>query len=140
SASLSRSVRGVALGLSRQEFVDAARLSGKNHVAIVTTELLPNVLPVIVITVSTTIGWMILETAGLSFLGLGAQPPQADLGSMLGDGRRILVNAPHVATIPGLVILVIVVAVNLLGDGLRDVLDPRLKSGAMLRPAARTAT
>jgi len=84
-----------------------------------------------------TVGWMILETAGLSFLGLGAQPPQADLGSMLGDGRQLIINAPHVAMIPGLVILVLVIGINLLGDGLRDVLDPRLKSGAMSRPVAR---
>ncbi len=135
-----RAVRGAVLATARADYVDAARMAGKSDGAILLGEILPNVAPVIVVTVSTTIGWMILETAGLSFLGLGAQPPQADLGSMLGDGRRILVNAPHVATIPGLVILVIVVAVNLLGDGLRDVLDPRLKSGAMLRPAARTAT
>ncbi len=83
-----RNVRGLALGLSRREFVDAARLSGQGNVAILLVEVLPNVLPVIVITMSTTVGWMILETAGLSFLGLGAQPPQADLGSMLGDGRN----------------------------------------------------
>ena len=63
-------------------------------------------LPVIVITMSTTVGWMILETAGLSFLGLGAQPPQADLGSMLGEGRKILFTAPHVSIIPGLMIFV----------------------------------
>src|SRR5690606_15795328 len=139
SASLSRSVRGVALGLSRQEFVDAARLSGKNHVAIVTTELLPNVLPVIVVTMSTTVGWMILETAGLSFLGLGAQPPQADLGSMLGEGRRLLFSAPHVSVIPGLMIFALVMAINLVGDGVRDVLDPRLRSGALAAPGAATA-
>ncbi|MEO3997914.1 dipeptide/oligopeptide/nickel ABC transporter permease/ATP-binding protein [Mesorhizobium sp. CAU 1732] len=134
-----RNIRGVALGLSRREFVDAARLSGKSHIRILATEILPNVLPVIVITMSTTVGWMILETAGLSFLGLGAQPPQADLGSMLGDGRRVLFNAPHVALVPGLTIFVLVMSINLLGDGIRDVLDPRLKSGALARPFARTA-
>jgi peptide/nickel transport system permease protein len=95
-------------------------------------------MPIIIITISTTVGWMILETAGLSFLGLGAQPPQADLGSMLGEGRKLVITAPHVATIPGLVILVLVVGINLLGDGLRDALDPRLKSGALTRPAAST--
>jgi peptide/nickel transport system permease protein len=134
-----RNIRGVALGLSRREFVDAARLSGKSHLRILATEILPNVLPVIVITMSTTVGWMILETAGLSFLGLGAQPPQADLGSMLGDGRRVLFNAPHVALVPGLTIFVLVMSINLLGDGIRDVLDPRLKSGALARPMSRTA-
>src|SRR5690606_30147319 len=99
-----RNVRGITVGLASREFVDAARLSGKSHAAILFTEVLPNVLPVIVITMSTTVGWMILETAGLSFLGLGAQPPQSDLGSMLGEGRRLLFNAPHVSIIPGLMI------------------------------------
>tara|TARA_R110002020_G_scaffold58372_4_gene160034 strand:+ start:1479 stop:3428 length:1950 start_codon:yes stop_codon:yes gene_type:complete len=134
-----RNIRGIALGLSRREFVDAARLSGKSHAQILFIEVLPNVLPVIIITMSTTVGWMILETAGLSFLGLGAQPPQADLGSMLGDGRKILFTAPHVSIIPGLMIFVLVMSINLLGDGVRDVLDPRLKSGALTRPVARTA-
>ncbi|HLW26482.1 MAG TPA: dipeptide/oligopeptide/nickel ABC transporter permease/ATP-binding protein [Kiloniellales bacterium] len=134
-----RNIRGVTLGLARREFIDAARLSGKSRAAILFTEILPNVLPIIVITMSTTIGWMILETAGLSFLGLGAQPPQADLGSMLGDGRSVLFNAPHVAIIPGVLIFLLVMSINLLGDGIRDVLDPRLKSGALARPMARTA-
>jgi len=134
-----RNIRGIALGLSRREFVDAARLSGKSNAQILFIEVLPNVLPVIIITMSTTIGWMILETAGLSFLGLGAQPPQADLGSMLGDGRKILFTAPHVSIIPGLMIFALVMSINLLGDGVRDVLDPRLKSGALTRPVARTA-
>ncbi|KGF67285.1 peptide ABC transporter permease [Hoeflea sp. BAL378] len=134
-----RNIRGIALGLSRREFVDAARLSGKSHAQILFIEVLPNVLPVIIITMSTTVGWMILETAGLSFLGLGAQPPQADLGSMLGDGRKILFTAPHVSIIPGLMIFALVMSINLIGDGVRDVLDPRLKSGALTRPVARTA-
>jgi peptide/nickel transport system permease protein len=134
-----RTVRGVTLGLSRREFVDAARLSGASHAVILFREVAPNVAPVIVVTMSTTVGWMILETAGLSFLGLGAQPPQADLGSMLGDGRRVLFNAPHVALVPGLAIFLLVMSINLFGDGVRDVLDPRLKSGALTRPVARTA-
>jgi peptide/nickel transport system permease protein len=133
-----RNVRGVTLGLAHREFVDAARLSGKGHVSILWSEVLPNVAPVIVITMSTTAGWMILETAGLSFLGLGAQPPQADLGSMLGEGRAQLFTAPHVALVPGLMIFVIVISLNLLGDGVRDALDPRLKSGALSRPGPVT--
>ncbi len=133
-----RSVRGATLGLVNREFIEAARLSGFSDRRIILSELLPNVLPVIVITMSTTVGWMILETAGLSFLGLGAQPPQADLGSMLGDGRGLVMTAPHVSVVPGVLILVLVIGINLLGDGLRDVLDPRLKSGALSRPVART--
>ncbi|WP_404404640.1 dipeptide/oligopeptide/nickel ABC transporter permease/ATP-binding protein [Pelagibacterium halotolerans] len=133
-----RNVRGVTIGLASREFVDAARLSGKSWLAILFTEILPNVLPVIVITMSTTVGWMILETAGLSFLGLGAQPPQSDLGSMLGEGRSLLFNAPHVSIIPGLMIFALVMSINLLGDGVRDVLDPRLRAGDLTRPRAVT--
>lgn len=133
-----RNVRGVTVGLASREFVDAARLSGKSHTAILFTEVLPNVLPVIVITMSTTVGWMILETAGLSFLGLGAQPPQSDLGSMLGEGRRLLFNAPHVSIIPGLMIFALVMSINLLGDGVRDILDPRLRAGDLTRPRSVT--
>ncbi|WP_445680108.1 dipeptide/oligopeptide/nickel ABC transporter permease/ATP-binding protein [Radicibacter daui] len=133
-----RNIRGITLGLSRREFVDAARLAGKSPVQVLFTELLPNVMPVIVITMSTTVGWMILETAGLSFLGLGAQPPQADLGSMLGEGRKLLFTAPHLSMIPGLMIFALVMSINLLGDGIRDVLDPRLRAGSLTRPVART--
>jgi peptide/nickel transport system permease protein len=136
-----RTVRGTTVGLRRADFMAAARLSGQSSARIIAFELFPNVLPVVVVTASTSIGWMILETAGLSFLGLGAQPPMADLGGMLGDGRNLLEVAPHVATIPGIAILLIAVGVNLLGDGVRDILDPRLKSGglARIRPATEVA-
>ena len=133
-----RNIRGVTVTIAHREFVDAARLSGMSTGRIIWSEVLPNVLPVIVITMSTTVGWMILETAGLSFLGLGSQPPQADLGSMLGEGRKLLINAPHASIVPGAMIFVIVMSVNLLGDGIRDALDPRLRSGALSRPAAAT--
>ncbi|MBB3267271.1 ABC-type glutathione transport system ATPase component/ABC-type dipeptide/oligopeptide/nickel transport system permease subunit [Azospirillum sp. OGB3] len=133
-----RNVRGATAGLRRREFVDAARLSGMGGTRILLGEVLPNVLPVIVITASTTVGWMILETAGLSFLGLGSQPPQADLGSMLSEGRKALITAPHVAAVPGLVVFLIVMSMNLIGDGLRDALDPRLRSGIPGAPGAAT--
>ena len=133
-----RNIRGVTVGIAGREFIDAARLSGKGHLAILTTELLPNVVPVIVIAMSTTVGWMILETAGLSFLGLGSQPPVADLGSMLGEARSALITNPHTSVVPGLMIFVIVMSINLLGDGIRDALDPRLRSGALTRPQPAT--
>jgi peptide/nickel transport system permease protein len=133
-----RNIRGVTVGIAGREFIDAARLSGKGHLAILTTELLPNVVPVIVIAMSTTVGWMILETAGLSFLGLGSQPPVADLGSMLGEARAALITNPHTSVVPGLMIFVIVMSINLLGDGVRDALDPRLRSGALTRPQPAT--
>ncbi len=133
-----RNIRGITVGIAHKEFVDAARLSGMGDARIIMSEILPNVIPVIVIAMSTTIGWMILETAGLSFLGLGSQPPQADLGSMLGEARAALIASPHTSIVPGMMILVIVMSINLLGDGVRDALDPRLKSGTLSRPAATT--
>ena len=133
-----RNIRGVTVGIAHKEFVDAARLAGLSDTRIILTEILPNVVPVIVIAMSTTIGWMILETAGLSFLGLGSQPPQADLGSMLGEARSALITNPHTSVVPGVMILIIVMGINLLGDGVRDALDPRLRSGALTRPMAAT--
>ncbi|MEI4492661.1 dipeptide/oligopeptide/nickel ABC transporter permease/ATP-binding protein [Mameliella alba] len=133
-----RNIRGITVGIAHKEFVDAARLAGLSNTRIILTEILPNVIPVIVIAMSTTIGWMILETAGLSFLGLGSQPPQADLGSMLGEARSALITNPHTSVVPGVMILIIVMSINLLGDGVRDALDPRLKSGALSRPMAST--
>lgn len=133
-----RNIRGVTVSLARREFTDAAKLAGMGHMRIIVFELLPNVAPVIVIAMSTTVGWMILETAGLSFLGLGSQPPQADLGSMLGEARSALITSPHTSVVPGLMIFVIVMSINLLGDGVRDALDPRLRSGALTRPRAVT--
>jgi peptide/nickel transport system permease protein len=133
-----RNIRGVTVTLAGREFIDAARLAGLGHTRIILTEILPNVLPVIVIAMSTTVGWMILETAGLSFLGLGSQPPRADLGSMLGEARAALITAPHTSVVPGVMIFLIVMSINLLGDGVRDALDPRLRSGALTRPRAMT--
>ena len=133
-----RNIRGVTVGIAHREFVDAARLSGMGNTRILLTEIVPNIVPMVVIAMSTTIGWMILETAGLSFLGLGSQPPQADLGSMLGEARAAMITAPHTSIVPGAMILLIVMSVNLLGDGIRDALDPRLRSGALSRPMAAT--
>jgi len=133
-----RNIRGVTVGLAGREFIDAARLAGMGHTMIILTELLPNVLSTIVIAMSTTVGWMILETAGLSFLGLGSQPPQADLGSMLGEARSALITSPHTSVVPGIMIFLVVMSINLLGDGVRDALDPRLRSGALTRPRAVT--
>ena len=133
-----RAVRGATLSIRRADFIAAARLMGLSSGEIILRELLPNVLPVIAVTASTSIGWMILETAGLSFLGLGAQPPQADLGGMLGNARNLINVAPHVAAVPGLAILLIATGVNLVGDGVRDMLDPRLRAGGLARSRAAT--
>ncbi len=133
-----RAVRGATVSLRQSDFIAAARLMGQSNLRIIATELLPNVLPVVVVTASTSVGWMILETAGLSFLGLGAQPPVADLGGMLGSARNLINVAPHVAAVPGLAILLIAIGVNLVGDGVRDALDPRLRAGGLARISAVT--
>jgi peptide/nickel transport system permease protein len=133
-----RAVRGATVGLRQADFIAAARLMGLSNGRIIVSELLPNVLPVIAVTASTSVGWMILETAGLSFLGLGAQPPQADLGGMLGNARNLIDVAPYVAAVPGVAILLIAVGVNLVGDGVRDMLDPRLRAGGLARLYAAT--
>jgi peptide/nickel transport system permease protein len=122
-----RAVRGATVSLVANEYVDAARVLAFSRLQILFREILPNVMPVIIVTMSTTVGWMITETAGLSFLGLGAQPPTSDWGAMLGAGRDFITRAPHVMLVPGSAIFVVVISLNFLGDGLRDALDPRLK-------------
>ncbi len=122
-----RAVRGTTVSLVANEYVDAARALAFSRIRILFREVLPNVLPTIIITMSTTVGWMITETAGLSFLGLGAQPPTSDWGAMLGAGREFITRAPHVMIVPGSAIFLVVISLNFVGDGLRDALDPRLK-------------
>lgn len=122
-----RAVRGTTVSLVASEYVDAARALAFSRLRILFREVLPNVMPTIIITMSTTVGWMITETAGLSFLGLGAQPPTSDWGAMLGAGREFITRAPHVMIVPGSAIFLVVISLNFVGDGLRDALDPRLK-------------
>jgi peptide/nickel transport system permease protein len=130
-----RAVRGAVLDIRHQDYIDAARLAGHREWWIVIVEVLPNLIPTVLLLMTTTLGWMVLETAGLSFLGLGAQPPDADLGAMLGTGREFLTTYPRVAVLPGFVILILVVGINLFGDALRDLLDPRLRGrGRRLGP------
>jgi peptide/nickel transport system permease protein len=125
-----RAVRGAALSVRREEFVEAARAAGASDARVLWVHVAPNVLPVIVIAASSSLAWMIVETAGLSFLGLGAQPPNADLGSLLGRARHLLGTAPHVLLAPGVAIVLLALPLHLLGDALRDLLDPRAKSSA----------
>ena len=106
----------------------AARLAGMSNARIILTEILPNVIPVIVIAMSTTIGWMILETAGLSFLGLGVQEPQTSLGSLVNGGVAQMEAAPWLLLIPAALLALILMAFNFLGDGLRDYFDARKSS------------
>lgn len=120
-----RGIRGAVLGLRASEFVEAARALGSSDVRIIFRHLFPNIVAPMVVFVSLNIGWMITETAGLSFIGLGAQPPTADWGTMLADGRAFITVATHVATAPGLAIFLLVLGLNLLGEGLREALDPQ---------------
>ena len=121
-----RTVRGATLSIVQEEYVAAARATGATSLRVMSRHVLPNVMPVVTVAASTSIGWMIVETAGLSFLGLGAQPPTADLGGLLGQSRYLMATAPHVALVPGTALLLVVVALNLVGDGLRQGLDPKL--------------
>jgi len=122
-----RVTRGQVLTLKEQEFILAARMMGAQDGRIMLTHLLPNAVAPILVLCTLRIATAILTAASLSFLGLGAQPPIPEWGAMLSDGRAYLAIAPHVATTPGLAILITVLAFNLLGDGLRDALDPRLR-------------
>jgi ABC-type dipeptide/oligopeptide/nickel transport system permease subunit len=123
-----RVTRGQILSLKEQEFIVAARMMGAQDGRIMLNHLLPNAVAPLLVLCTLRIATAILTAASLSFLGLGAQPPIPEWGAMLSDGRAYLAVAPHVATIPGLAILVTVLSFNLLGDGLRDALDPRLKA------------
>ena len=120
-----RLARGTVLTLKTEEYVEAARALGGSHQRIAVRHILPNMLPPIFIQVSITVAAAIIAEASLSFLGLGQQPPAPSWGSMLNAAQRYLSQAPWMALYPGLMIFFIVMALNVLGDGLRDVLDPR---------------
>lgn len=122
-----RLVRGSVLRLRAEEFVDAARALGAPASRILGRHILPNTLAPIIVQATLGVGAAILEAAGLSFLGLGAQAPTAEWGAMLTNTREFLRDAPWAATFPGIAILLTVVGFNLFGDGLRDALDPRLR-------------
>ena len=110
------------------EFVEAAQAGGASRLRIMFREILPNIFSPIFVYCTTLFGNMIIMAAGLSFLGLGIQPPVPDWGIMCSDGRSVLGVAPHVTAIPGIMILLVSLSLNLIGDGLRDALDPRLRN------------
>jgi len=120
-----RLVRGQVLQVRELEFVTAARAVGSGGPAILVQHILPNVLPTLLVQASLGMAGAILAEAGLSFLGLGIQPPTPSWGAMINAGRGHLLDAPHLALFPGLAILVTVMGLNFLGDGLVDLLDPR---------------
>jgi peptide/nickel transport system permease protein len=122
-----RLVRGEMLAEKTKEYVEAARVTGQGHVAIMLKEILPNIVQSVFVLGTLRIGYMIITEASLSFLGLGLPPNIPAWGSMVAAGRDSLLVAWWVSTFPGLAILFLVMAINLFGEGLRDILDPRLK-------------
>ncbi|MCW7076198.1 MAG: nickel transporter permease [Candidatus Syntropharchaeales archaeon] len=125
--SYARVVRGSILSIKDQMFVEAARGLGAGDIYLLTRHVLPNTLSPLIVMATLGVGYIILTAAGLSFLGLGVQPPTPEWGAMLNDGRLFMRSAPHIMIFPGLAIMITVLAFNFLGDGLRDVMDPRLK-------------
>lgn len=117
--------RSMVLKIKKRDFVSAAVVSGGSSVHILWVHILPNILPLMIITAAADIGAMMMELAGLSFLGFGSQPPAPEWGLMLNEGRQQLQTAPWLMFFPGLSIFITVVIFNLWGDSLRDVLDPR---------------
>jgi peptide/nickel transport system permease protein len=122
-----RQARGVTLQVLAQDYIRAARLAGFGRFAIMRRHILPNITALMIVQGSTQFAFAILAEAGLSYLGIGTQPPNPSWGRMLSDAQTYLASAPHLALMPGLAIAITVLAFNLLGDGLRDALDPRLK-------------
>jgi peptide/nickel transport system permease protein len=124
---IARVVRGETLSLKERDYVQAARALGISHRTILFRHVLPNALGPVIVTATIGVGSNMIAEAGLSFLGLGAQSPTISWGTMLADGQTFLTSAPWVAFFPGAALLLAVLGINLLGDALRDLLDPRFK-------------
>lgn len=122
-----RVARGPVLSIKAMEFVEAAKSMGARHPRILLRHILPNATAPIIVQISLALSWAMLTEAGLSFLGLGTIPPAPSWGSMLSESRKLLEIAPWMAISPGMAIMLGVLGFNLLGDGLRDALDPRLR-------------
>ncbi|HEY7651292.1 MAG TPA: ABC transporter permease [Methylomirabilota bacterium] len=126
-APFARVTRGDVLGVKEEPYIEAARLAGVGSLAIILRHVLPNVLAPIIVQGALRVSGAIITESGLSFLGLGPPPPTPAWGRMIAEGQTFIVMAPHVATIPGIALMLAIVALNLLGDGLRDTLDPRMR-------------
>ncbi|RJE84559.1 nickel transporter permease [Paracoccus onubensis] len=122
---IARLARAETLTIRKSDYVAAMRMQGASHLRIIWSDVIPMCLPSVVVRVTLNMAIVILTAAGLGFLGLGAQPPSPEWGAMLSTGREFMMNAWWVAAMPGIAILLTSLAVNLAGDGLRDVLDPR---------------
>jgi peptide/nickel transport system permease protein len=124
-----RLVRGVVLGIRETEYVEAARAVGESNLSILWRYVLPNATAPIIVQTTLRMATVLLVASGLNFLGLGVAPPTPEWGGMLSNAREYMFQSVHVTAIPGLAITLVVIGFNLLGDGLRDVLDPRLRRG-----------
>ena len=122
-----RLVRGIAVSIRQSDFIEAARSIGLTRMQIIRKHILPNSITPIVVQATIDLGIVIIAMGGLAFLGLGTQPPKPDWGLMIAEGRSVLLTAWWVATFPGLAIFIVVFSFNLIGDGLRDVFDPRTR-------------
>jgi peptide/nickel transport system permease protein len=122
-----RIVRGTVLSVKEQEFVEAAKAMGSGDLRIIFRHILPNSMAPIIVQTTLDVAYAILSAAGLSFIGLGVQPPYPEWGSMLSGGRQYIFEAPHMTLFPGIAIMLTILSLNFLGDGLRDALDPKLK-------------
>lgn len=122
-----RIVRAAVMSVKDQEFVESSRAIGASSMTTIFREIIPNCMAPIIVQVTLSVASAILSTASLSFIGLGVQPPDPEWGAMLSGGRNFLRDAVHLTLFPGLAIVITILALNLLGDGLRDALDPRLK-------------
>ena len=128
TVAIARVVRGEVLGLSEKEFIVAAKAGGYSTIRILKRHLLPNIIPVVLVLSSYYVAVGIIAEASLSFVGLGAQPPLPSLGQMVSEGRNYMRLNHWESTVPGIVIFIMVLSVSLIGDGLRDLLDPRLRT------------
>lgn len=126
--SYARIVRASVITLKDQEFIEAARAVGTSNFRIIAKHLIPNSLAPIIVQATLGVAGAILSAAGLSFIGLGIQPPTPEWGAMLSTGRQYIRDYPHITAFPGLAIMITIFGLNLFGDGLRDALDPRLKN------------
>lgn len=125
--SFARMVRASVLSIKEEEFIESARLAGCSDLQIILIHIFPNIMAPIIVQTTLGIALAILSASSLSFIGLGIRPPQPEWGAMLSSGRKYIRDYSHIVVFPGMAIMVTILSLNLLGDGLRDALDPRLK-------------
>ncbi|MEM6897054.1 MAG: ABC transporter permease, partial [Pseudomonadota bacterium] len=126
---LARIIRGETLRVAQMPYVEAARTAGNSDLRLITFHILPNIMPAVIVQSTISLAFAILAEAGLSFLGLGTQPPDASWGLMIQASRDYLDRAPWTALVPGAAVALTVLGLNMFGDALRDALDPRARAG-----------